>query len=205
MIAIALNGIAFRLFATPGARLPEDQLGVQLQEAVNNELLADIESEKLQAIRIDDAPASQRKEKKVKIKIVDGVVIFESLPFGLTRKWGIAITKIEEGRILQPRRRFIQDFVHWEESLDFVWIVPEALLVIDKTCVLPRPGRSILKPFDSGRDVATLPKSSFNLALDGLLIPFNQCCLANEIRKEIHNVYLFATPYQILCGLLVME
>ena len=53
----------------------------------------------------------------MRFQILDGVAIYDSLPFGLTRLWGVAAALLGLGQILTPQRHFIQDFVDWEESL----------------------------------------------------------------------------------------
>ena len=60
-------------------------------------------------------------------------------------------------RILPRFRTYIQDFVRWEESLDFIVIVPEAPLVIDTSIVMAAPGRSILDKAGVRYDPIYLP------------------------------------------------
>ena len=126
LVSLALNGIVERLYATPSESLPYDQLSSVIHEALNEELLADIESERMDAIKIRDDGAEEKEKPRIRFRIVEGVTLFESLPFGLTRYYATATTKKEGTTPLIPHRRFIQDFVTWEESLDFVIVVPEA-------------------------------------------------------------------------------
>ena len=179
---MSLDRIVERLFGTPGEKLPADQLGQQLHQALNEELLTNIEAEGMRVIRIrDDQEAKETN--KLKFKVIDGVKIMKSLPFGTTQSSGTGPLLNKSGHVLRPQWRFIRDYAEWEEALDCIFVVPAAPLVPDPTWKLPEPRKKYIKYFHPALIKYDVNYQSDPDLADRGRIRFPDLCVAEKIGK----------------------
>ena len=152
LIGLTLDGIVYRLYGHEWERRPAAQLGETLQELVEEEVLLYLETKQLEAVGLTDTGKEkdevERSKKKLRFAIFQGVTLAESLPFGFCREVEVAQMHDHPSRVLLPQRQYIQDIIDWEESLEFLHIVPAVPMTLDTVWEFHEPKRGCLKKYD---------------------------------------------------------
>ena len=148
MVGLALDGITLRLFATEGAKAPARRMAEILGDVMAEEDVEALERFALQGKDEAEKKSRKRQVRHVKFKSIQGVTLADSMAFGLMRIASLDNMKEGPSRKLVARRQFILDLVEWEESLDWIEIVPALPMVFDPALVMPEPKKACLKPFE---------------------------------------------------------
>ena len=137
--SLTLDGLVGKLYAEPQEKLPVEKLGDTIGEILQDELLDFLEARQLQGLAFGKNDNTEMltehadtPSKKVRFKVFNGITVAESLGFELQRKIGKGHLLEKTGRIVEPHRRHIQEWIEWEGSLEIVHVVPAMLLVWTK-------------------------------------------------------------------------
>ena len=100
------------------------------------DVMAEEDVEALERLALRGKDEAEKKSRKrqvrhVKFKSIQGVTLADSMAFGLMRIASLDNMKEGSSRKLVARRRYILELVEWEESLDWIEVVPALPMVFD--------------------------------------------------------------------------
>ena len=160
LIGLTLDGMTLLLSYTDWAREPVGRLAECMEEAVADEVFGEIERLEHLGLHADPLGTIGKDRSDQKTEFKKYVNVAESVPFRLIRLVRRKILKEDGGGVLTPKRHFINELVDWEESLDWINVVPERPIVLDPTWKMGIAWKSCLRPFkkqDIRLDVAYVP------------------------------------------------
>ena len=157
LISMSLDGIVGRLFGRSQEKRPPSELGKIVADVTEEEVLLFMEARQLEAVVLNEEESSDQpipkkqsdlsQKKKQRFLILNGVRIAESLPGGYCREVATSHPRDPVYNPPVPIRRHIYDIYVWEESLDYLYIVPAMPYVQDEVWEFGKPTKGCLKKF----------------------------------------------------------
>ena len=153
LIAMALDGIVERIFATDAESRPPEHLAFMMKGILTDELLqsGDDDKEKMDTSEAPDKSMAKR----IRFPAIKGAEAAESLAFGRIKAIKKMRLKDTTSPIMHPMRSHFFDLVAWEEALPVMDVVKDLEQTDEEVPALPPASKSCLKPFDKNENPVT--------------------------------------------------
>ena len=130
-----------RTFVEPAERFPHEQLGFQIKELFQDELLQFLDSERKKSMDTTTNNQMETEGQKVHFPGREGAEVAEPLAFGRMKSvWRFPLHD-NLSPVMIAGRKFISDVVVWKEALPFVAIVWNLTVNKKKSLLYRRPER----------------------------------------------------------------